>query len=65
MKCYIIDTFEGIFALDDSGNIVNFRDFDDDSQRIIKFYEAIEDDIIITDMGCEVLNKTTKELVIL
>lgn len=25
----------------------------------------IEDDIIITDMGCEVLNKTTKELVIL
>ena len=49
MKCYVVDTYEGVFALDDSGNIVNFRDFDDDSQRIIKFYEAIEDDIIIQD----------------
>ena len=49
MKCYIIDTFEGIFALDDSGNIVNFRDFDDDSQRIIKFYEALKDDIVVED----------------
>jgi Xaa-Pro aminopeptidase len=25
----------------------------------------IEDDIIITDNGCEILNKTTKELVVL
>ena len=47
MKCYIVDTLEGIFAIDESGNIVNFRDFDDDYQKIVQFYESIESGIVL------------------
>ena len=47
MKCYIVDTLEGIFVIDESGNIVNFRDFDDDYQKTLQFYESIESGIVL------------------
>ena len=46
MKSYIADTLCGIFAFDESGNILNFIDFEDDKQKIIQFYEAINEGII-------------------
>ncbi|MFX1453464.1 MAG: NOP5/NOP56 family protein, partial [Promethearchaeota archaeon] len=42
MKCFIVDTLMGIFGLDETGNIVNFIDFDSDDQKIIEFYESLE-----------------------
>ncbi|NVM34703.1 MAG: C/D box methylation guide ribonucleoprotein complex aNOP56 subunit [Candidatus Lokiarchaeota archaeon] len=46
MKSYIADTLIGIFAFDETGNILNFIDFDDDYEKIIEFYNALESDII-------------------
>ncbi|MFX0083118.1 MAG: C/D box methylation guide ribonucleoprotein complex aNOP56 subunit [Candidatus Hodarchaeota archaeon] len=46
MKSYIADTFVGIFAFDDTGNIINFIDFENQKQKIIEFYNAIDDGII-------------------
>ena len=46
MKSYIADTLIGIFAFDESGNILNFIDFDDDYEKIIEFYNALDSDII-------------------
>ena len=46
MKSYIADTLVGIFAFDETGNILNFIDFDDQKQKIIQFYDAIADGII-------------------
>ena len=46
MKSYIADTLVGIFAFDETGNILNFIDFDDQKQKIIQFYDAIDDGII-------------------
>ncbi len=46
MKAYIADTLIGIFAFDESGNILNFIDFNDDNEKIFEFYIAIENDII-------------------
>ena len=46
MKSYIADTLIGIFAFDETGNILNFIDFDDDSEKIVDFYNALEKDII-------------------
>ncbi len=46
MKSYIADTLIGIFAFDETGNILNFIDFDDDSEKIVEFYNALENDII-------------------
>jgi nucleolar protein 56 len=42
MKSYIADTLVGIFALDESGNILNFVDFNDDYEKIIDFYIALD-----------------------
>ncbi|MFX1314917.1 MAG: C/D box methylation guide ribonucleoprotein complex aNOP56 subunit [Promethearchaeota archaeon] len=47
MRSYIADTLIGIFAIDESGNILNFIDFDGDNDKIIEFYNAIEDNIIL------------------
>ena len=47
MKCFIIDTFIGIFAVDDGINIVNFVDFEENVEEIIEFYEKIEQDILV------------------
>jgi len=46
MKSYIADTLIGIFAFDESGNILNFIDFDNDIEKIIEFYNAIDRDTI-------------------
>ncbi len=46
MKSYIADTLIGIFALDDTGNILNFIDFNGDYEKIIDFYKAIENEVI-------------------
>ena len=49
MKCYIANTLEGLFALDEGGNIVNFRDFNNDYQKLIKFYESVESGIVLRE----------------
>ncbi|MHA2394148.1 MAG: C/D box methylation guide ribonucleoprotein complex aNOP56 subunit [Promethearchaeota archaeon] len=46
MKSYIADTFFGIFAFDDTGNILSFIDFQNDKQKIIHFYIDIQDGIL-------------------
>ncbi len=46
MKSYVADTLFGIFAFDDTGNILNFIDFDNDNQKIIQFYVNIDKGII-------------------
>jgi hypothetical protein len=46
MKSYIADTLIGIFALDESGNILNFIDFDDNHEKIIEFYKALDNNTI-------------------
>ena len=46
MKSYIADTLIGIFAFDETGNILNFIDFDDDLTKVVEFYDALEDNII-------------------
>jgi len=42
MKSYIVDTFFGIFAIDESGDILEFIDFEDDHEKIIDFYNALD-----------------------
>lgn len=46
MKSYIADTLIGIFAFDESGNILNFIDFNDDNEKIIEFYNTMDSGII-------------------
>ncbi len=46
MKSYIADTLIGIFAFDESGNILNFIDFDDNYEKIIEFYNALDNNVI-------------------
>jgi len=46
MKSYIADTLVGIFAFDEIGNILNFIDFENQKQKIIQFFNAIDDGII-------------------
>ncbi len=49
MKCYIVDTLCGIFALNETGNILNFLDFDDNNEKIIEFYNSLEIDLILDE----------------
>ncbi|MFX1489088.1 MAG: hypothetical protein ACFFBI_08070, partial [Promethearchaeota archaeon] len=46
MKAYIADTLVGVFTFDETGNILNFLDFEDDTQKIVQFYIAIDDGVI-------------------
>jgi len=46
MKSYIADTLIGIFAFDQIGNILNFIDFGNDTQKIIEFYIDITNSIL-------------------
>ena len=50
MKCYIVDTLSGIFALDESSNMINFLDFNDDEEKILEFYKSLENDVINEDL---------------
>ena len=47
MKCFIIDTLIGIFAIDEGINIINFINFEENVEDIIDFYKKIENDILI------------------
>jgi nucleolar protein 56 len=49
MKSFIADTLIGIFAIDEAGNILNFIDFNGNNKRIIEFYNALEQDIILKE----------------
>ncbi len=49
MKCYIIDTLIAVFAINDAGNILNFRNFDDDIQKAVTFYKSIEQGKIVDE----------------
>lgn len=46
MNFYIVDTYYGIFAFDDSGNILKFMDFEEDHEKIVEFYNAIDNEYI-------------------
>ncbi|MHA1508212.1 MAG: C/D box methylation guide ribonucleoprotein complex aNOP56 subunit [Promethearchaeota archaeon] len=46
MKCYIIDTLVGVYAIDDGGNFLNYRDFLDDIQKSINFYNSLNNDTL-------------------
>lgn len=46
MKSYIADTLVGIFAFDETGNILNFIDFEDDRHKIIQFFDGIQEGFI-------------------
>jgi nucleolar protein 56 len=41
MRCWIIDTLIGLFAIDDRGTIVNFRDFEGKVEDVFEFYKQI------------------------
>ena len=43
---YIVDTFFGIIAIDEDGNILDFMDFEEDHEKIVEFYNALDSDII-------------------
>ncbi|TFF95093.1 MAG: C/D box methylation guide ribonucleoprotein complex aNOP56 subunit [Promethearchaeota archaeon] len=43
MKCFIIDTLMGVFALDEAGNLLSYTDFNGNSDKIIEFYQLLED----------------------
>ncbi|MFX1390780.1 MAG: C/D box methylation guide ribonucleoprotein complex aNOP56 subunit [Promethearchaeota archaeon] len=46
MKSYIADTLLGIFAFDEKGNILDFIDFDDNYEKIIEFYNSLDNNTI-------------------
>ncbi|MHA1150222.1 MAG: C/D box methylation guide ribonucleoprotein complex aNOP56 subunit [Promethearchaeota archaeon] len=50
MKCYIIDTLIGILAFDDNGNPLGFNNFNDEDQKIIEFYEALENGLVAEEI---------------
>ena len=46
MRCYIIDTLVGIYAIDDGGNFLNFIDFLNEIQMSVDFYNSLNDHIL-------------------
>lgn len=42
MKCYVIDTLIGLFAVDNGGNLLNYRDFNNEAQKAINFFNDID-----------------------
>jgi len=46
MRCYIIDTLVGVYAIDDGGNFLNYIDFLDDIQKSINFYNSLKSDAL-------------------
>ncbi|MHA2289242.1 MAG: hypothetical protein ACXABG_10710, partial [Promethearchaeota archaeon] len=41
MRCYIIDTLIGIYAIDDGGNFLNYITFLSDIQKSVDFYNSL------------------------
>jgi len=46
MKCYIIDTLIALFGIDETGTIVNFRNFNDKPQKAVEFFKSIEEGVL-------------------
>jgi len=46
MRCYVIDSLIGIYAIDDGGNFLNYIDFLDDIQKSVNFYNSLNRDIL-------------------
>ena len=49
MKCYVIDTLTGVYAIDDGGNFLNFIDFMSDVQKAVTFYNSLDEKMIVND----------------
>ena len=41
MRCYIIDSLIGIYAIDNGGNFLNYIDFLEDIQKSVNFYNSL------------------------
>ena len=46
MRCYIIDSLIGIYAIDDGGNFLNYIDFLGDFEKSVSFYNSLNSDIL-------------------
>jgi nucleolar protein 56 len=46
MRCYVIDSLIGIYAIDDGGNFLNYIDFLDDIQKSVNFYNSLNSNIL-------------------
>ncbi|MHA1764473.1 MAG: hypothetical protein ACTSYC_12065, partial [Promethearchaeota archaeon] len=46
MKCFIIDCYIGIFAVDEAGNIINFQDFNEAREQKIDFFREIKNETL-------------------
>ncbi|MFX0047625.1 MAG: C/D box methylation guide ribonucleoprotein complex aNOP56 subunit [Candidatus Hermodarchaeota archaeon] len=44
MRCYIIDTLIGVYAIDDGGNFLNYIDFLENIEKSVSFYNLISSD---------------------
>jgi len=49
MKCYIIDTLIGLFAQDNQGNLLNFRIFNDQTEKAINFFKKLDQGEILEE----------------
>ncbi|GAH82750.1 unnamed protein product, partial [marine sediment metagenome] len=46
MRCFIIDTLIGIYAIDDGGNFLNYINFLSDIQKSIDFYKSLNSEML-------------------
>ena len=56
MKCFIIDTLIAIFAIDETGTILNFINFNDEDQKIITFYQSLDKGFVLKDFETFILD---------
>jgi nucleolar protein 56 len=49
MKCFIIDTLIGIFAVDEMGTILNFTLLNGNGEKMISFYSSLDNGILLDD----------------
>ena len=49
MKCYIVDSLAGIFAVDEVGNILNFIFLNENGTKMINFYSSLEKGNLLED----------------
>ena len=66
MKSYIIDTLVAIFAINDTGSIINFRNFIEVQQKAIEFFKSIEEGKMVNDYKIflqELQNSGFRELI--
>ena len=46
MRCYVIDTLIGIYAIDDGGNFLNYIDFLNEIHKALDFYNSLSNNIL-------------------